>query len=73
MEFIAADSKQKWLIIYGIINHAEILGSWKMRFLVTHQGSIQVLKGGVCPCTHLLYTNVHIDHSSQLRYPDRIF
>ena len=26
-----------------------------------------------CPCTHLLYKNVHIDHSSQLRFTDRMF
>ena len=24
-----------------------------------------------CPCTHLLYKNVHIDHNSRLRFTDR--
>lgn len=26
-----------------------------------------------CPCTHLLYKNVHIDHNSRLRFTDRMF
>ena len=25
-----------------------------------------------CPCTHLLYKNVHIDHNSRLRFTDRM-
>jgi len=25
-----------------------------------------------CPCTHLLYKNVHIDHNSRLRFTDRL-
>ena len=41
------DSQQKWLNLYGIANHTKISGSGKMPFLVTHQWSIKVLKGGV--------------------------